>query len=142
MSTPPNSKRVSITFKVAPRYVFFFAILFFFFTLFYNLTDSFFFRTMCVDTILLFFFPSPSFFVVSSWKGKKSRDVPGRVFSLENSDILQEWALQFRSGDTLSDGENDTRIVSALTINPTKPRVRKPYSGNNQGMNRFRAFRT
>ena len=45
---------------------------------------------------------SITFKVSKGWRGTKSRDFPGRYFTLEECSIVQGWAKEYRSGAMLS----------------------------------------
>lgn len=71
---------------------------------------------------------SISFKFAPGSKGTKSRDFPGRHFSLRDRDLLQGWAHQFRSGVPLQIEERDTRYIDLPDTDPGAKR-RKPFIG-------------
>jgi hypothetical protein len=70
---------------------------------------------------------SITFKICPGWKGTKSRDFPGRTFYQKERNILQSWAKEFRSGQTVYLEQPDNRSVQSAA---TTGRTRKPYYGS------------
>ena len=71
---------------------------------------------------------SITFKIGYGWRGTKSRDFPGRHFAREERDLIQEWAQQFRRGESLFALPEDERYIALPTVAGSAKR-RKPFLG-------------
>ena len=71
---------------------------------------------------------SITFKIGYGWRGTKSRDFPGRHFNRVDGDLIQEWAREFRGGDSLFPAVPDKRFIALPHLSGAATR-RKPFLG-------------